>query len=103
MDFGLIRVKIKTIQEWETLFSISQVRSFYGLTSFYWCFIKNFSTIMTPITDLMKLNDFLWTDEAENAFVLIKKCFAEAPCLALLDFDKFEVECDSSKWYCCCS
>lgn len=53
---------------------------------------------MVLITDLMKYKAFLWTDEAEDAFVLIKKRLNEPPCLALPNFNKlFEVESNASE------
>lgn len=71
-------IKIKGIKEWDIPSSKSQVHSFHGLACFYLRFIKKFSTIKAIFTDLMKFNDFLWTDEAEDIFIPIRKCLIEA-------------------------
>ncbi|XP_040948645.1 uncharacterized protein [Gossypium hirsutum] len=90
--------KIKTIQEWPRPTSISQVRSFHGLPSFYRCFVPNFSTLAAPLMSVIKKNStFHWGDEQEKAFTIIKDCLTKAMLLTLPDFSKtFEIECDAS-------
>lgn len=93
-----VLTKIAVIRDWPPPSSLFQVRSIHGLASFYRFFIKNFSSIMSLITDLMIRGDFQWTDEANEAFIHAKQLLIEARCLALLDFNKlFEVDCDASK------
>lgn len=43
--------KVKTIMEWPEPRSIYDVCKFYDLATFYCRFIRNFSTIIAPITD----------------------------------------------------
>jgi hypothetical protein len=90
--------KVAAIKEWPTPKTISQVRSFHGLASFYRRFVKDFSTKAAPLNELTKKGVvFKWGEPQENAFQELKKRLTEELLFMLPDFTRtFEVECDAS-------
>ena len=89
--------KVSAITTWPTPTTLHDVRSFHGLASFYRRFIRNFSSIVAPVTELLKRSKFSWTTEAQKAFDELKRLVTQAPILALPNFDNaFQVECDAS-------
>ncbi|XP_020679468.2 uncharacterized protein LOC110097438 [Dendrobium catenatum] len=89
--------KIESIVGWPTPKSFTDIRSFHGLANFYRKFIKGFSIIVAPLTDILKQKQFQWGEEHNRSFEAIKKALSSAPVLALPEFDKpFSVETDAS-------
>lgn len=90
--------KVESIKTWPTPTTITAVRSFHGLASFYRRFVHHFSSITAPLTDCMRGTSFVWTPEADKAFRTIKDKLTTAPILVLPDFSTvFELHCDACK------
>ena len=68
------------------------------MVTFYQRFIRDFSTIVAPLTDLLKKKgSFVWSHNTSKAFELVKDKLTHAPILAFPDFNKvFSLECDAS-------
>ncbi|KAL2505638.1 reverse transcriptase [Abeliophyllum distichum] len=61
--------KIKCIKEWPMPKSVTDVRSFHVLASFYRHFVNDFSTLATLLIEIVKKNvGFNWNFDQENAF-----------------------------------
>ncbi|GJX09663.1 reverse transcriptase domain-containing protein [Tanacetum coccineum] len=91
--------KIESVKNWKTPESPTEIRSFLGLAGYYRRFIENFSKIAKPLTLLTQKNKtYVWGNEQDEAFRILKEKLCNAPVLALPDGpDDFVVYCDASK------
>ena len=66
--------KVKVIQDWPIPKSVSEVRSFYKLASFYRRFMKDFITLPTPLNEVVKKSvRFKCGEEQELTFAFLKE------------------------------
>jgi len=102
---GRVRIKmtgekVEAVLGWKSPKSITEVQSFLGFANFYRRFIKDYSRVAKPLTQLTKKEkgkNWTWTREAEAAFRELKRRFTTAPILAHFDPARpFIVETDAS-------
>ena len=91
--------KIDRIQEWSTPSSVTEVRAFLGLASFYRRFIRHFASVAAPLSDLTSESvPFRWETEHEVAFQELKNRLTSSEVLALPDPNKqYVIHADASK------
>ncbi|GKC25041.1 putative reverse transcriptase domain-containing protein, partial [Tanacetum coccineum] len=90
--------KIEAVKNWASPTTPTEVRQFLGLAGYYQRFIKDFSKIAKSLTELTQKNkNYIWGENQESAFQLLKQKLCEAPILALPEGnDDFIVYCDAS-------
>ena len=107
---GVIKVlhsKVKAIREWPQPRTVHDVRQFYGLVNYYRRFIRNFSIIGAPLSDLFKTEGdpkdkrknrpVVWNMAHQMAFDRLKEAITSAPVLIQPDETKpYTIETDSS-------
>jgi hypothetical protein len=89
--------KVAALASWPQPALARGLRGFLRLARYCWRFIKDFGTVATPLTQLLRKDSFRWSDDATPAFTVLKTALATAPVLHLPDFTKpFMVDCDAS-------
>ncbi|XP_031758562.1 uncharacterized protein LOC108647661 [Xenopus tropicalis] len=91
--------KVSAILDWPTPKDRKAVQRFVGFANFYRKFIRNFSEVIRPITDLTKQKvKFNWSPQAQRAFDKLKENFTSVPILAHpVPSQPFTLEVDASE------
>lgn len=75
---------------------VRALRDFLGLIGYYRKFIKAYGEVATPLTKLLKKEDFAWSLDANATFHVLKATLISGPTLQLPNFSKpFLVDCDA--------
>ncbi|GBG73311.1 hypothetical protein CBR_g13030 [Chara braunii] len=92
--------KIAAIRDWPTPRTLTELRSFLGLTNYYRKFVRNFSTIAAPLHRFLK-KEAIWQWDEDCTFALkrLKRALIEYPVLKVADPSlPFVVTTDASRY-----
>ncbi|MCO5585932.1 hypothetical protein L7F22_039867 [Adiantum nelumboides] len=88
---------VEEINSWPGLKTVHDIRSCFGLCSYYWRFIRHFVEIASPLHAIThKGVTFKWTTKEITAFKHLKEKLTSDPVIILPDLSKpFVVQCDA--------
>jgi hypothetical protein len=94
------RAKIEVIEQLPPLVKVKGIRSFLGHAGFYRRFIKDFSHIVRPLTNLLAKDVlFEFDDVCLKSFNILKEAPISAPIIQPPDWSlPFELMCDASDY-----
>ena len=90
----------QAVQQWPQPKNVSDVRSFLGLANFYRRFVRDYSRIALPLTELtQERRGVAWGAEQQQAFDALKAALCSPPVLLMPDQSKpFVLNCDACKF-----
>jgi hypothetical protein len=94
------KAKIEVIEKLPPPTNVKGIRSFSGHAGFYQRFIKDFSHIARPLTNLLAKDvKFTFNDECHRAFQILKKALISALVIQPPDWTlPFEIMCNASDY-----
>ncbi len=106
--------KTRKIETWPRPTNTKELHTFLGFAGYYRKFVKNFSQIAKPLSELLggtpkgrkgkskkqkqvSAPPWVWEQRQEDAFVKLKECLTSPPILAYADYEKpFTLHTDAS-------
>ena len=80
--------KIRAIKDWLEPRNVTKLRGFIGIYTYYRKFVKSFSQLVAPLTDLTRKGAFSWSDTMQRAFDRLKEVMSSCSVLVLPDFSQ---------------
>jgi len=82
--------KVERIQNFPMPRSVTEVRRFLGIASYYRRFVQNFAKVAAGLNELLKktTDRFQWNEKSEQSFSALKNALSSSPCLAYPDETK---------------
>ncbi len=93
-----VSVKVQAVKQYRVQATKKELMHFLGLVGYYRSFCRNFSTVVAPLTDLLKGKaKFVWSPVCQRAFEQVKALPCSAPTLAAPRFNRpFKLYVDAS-------
>jgi hypothetical protein len=80
--------KVQVVRDWEPPRTVKGVQSFLGFCNFYRRFIRDYSCIAAPLTQLTRKDrEFVFDNQCTQAFDKLKAMLVGAPLLAYYNLD----------------
>lgn len=81
--------KLQAVQQLQPPQTLTELRAFLGLTSYYRRFVQGYSHLAAPLTSLLRKDtDFVWSTPCQQAFQELKNRLVSPPILRRPDFSK---------------
>jgi hypothetical protein len=81
--------KVTAVTQWPALTNTHDVRAFLGLAGYYRRFIRDFSTLAGPLTDLLRDDTpFVWGADQQRSMDQLKQAITQQPVLIIPDLNQ---------------
>lgn len=93
-----VQAKVSAIHKYPVPTTKKELQRFLGLVGYYCSFCRNFSTVVAPLSDLLKGTAcFVWSASCQQAFENVKSVLCSSPVLAAPCMDQpFKLHVDAS-------
>lgn len=94
-----VEAKIQAVTRFPQPSTKKELMRFLGMAGYYRAFCKNFSAVVSPLTNLLKAKaEFIWSTQCQEAFDTVKALLCSSPVLAAPNFTKtFKLQVDASQ------